>query len=909
VTENFDVFLSYNRLDRRVVDKLAEALRERNLKVFKDDWYLRPGDFWPTALENKLNASAAVTVAVSRNGLGGWQQREVAAALDRYTREEKAGRAPPPVIPVLLEEGSDRQAGLAFLLQHTWVEGWDPRAADLIAGAVGGKAPTELYDAAHPDPRSRICPYRGLGYFREEDAGFYFGREPDVDKLTDAVDRYPLVAVVGPSGSGKSSLARAGLVPRLRRPAGERVWQVATLVPGGDPFLALARALLTLREPERYLTWSKGEIDDECDRLRNHLARDGAAHLSHVIGQIREEEPGTTHLLLLVDQWEELYTYRPTEAAAAEAHAKDVRRFIGMLLEATRRGEPLRAVLTLRADYWGEVLNDKPLAARLPDAALVHLRALARAALEAVIRKPAEQTRLAVEADLVEALLNDAEDQPGDLPLLEFALRQLWTARTGDGGVLTRQTYEDMGRLAKAIVSRADAVYDTLEPQERDAVPGVFAALVQVGEARSDLRRRARLKELSAAGQIVARRLADERLLVTGREGASGDDLVEVAHEALLRHWPKLKKWIDRRRGALLTIRQLQADTRTWLEKEKKTSYQWSHERVREAAVALKQVDTEVVLSREEQEFLGPTDPDGMLEELEQPKTVHKRRLLIGERLDVLGDRRPGVGVDDGGTPRIDWRPVKGGAVTVSILSDPNNPYSPPEDQRPKKVQAFNIGRYPVTVAQYSAFVDAKDGWRDKNWWGSDRYGDPEGELYRDDDGHTFEFGRFGNHPAVYVSWFDAVAFCRWLSRRSGFEVRLPDEWEWQRAATGGQEENAFPWGPDWDPKAEPWRANTFESRLGQATAVGMYPAGVSPTGALDMAGTVWEWCLNKFETAKVEETRSSADDFDTRVVRGGSWLNAQDYARSANRFGYSPYYRVNFIGFRVVCSSPSSGR
>ena len=87
----------------------------------------------------------------------------------------------------------------------------------------------------------------------------------------------------------------------------------------------------------------------------------------------------------------------------------------------------------------------------------------------------------------------------------------------------------------------------------------------------------------------------------------------------------------------------------------------------------------------------------------------------------------------------------------------------------------------------------------------------------------------------------------------SAATVRLPDEWEWQQAATGGDDRNVFPWGADWDAKAEPWRANTFESRLGQATAVGMYPAGASPTGARDMAGTVWEWCLNKFDTPKVE--------------------------------------------------------
>jgi hypothetical protein len=286
---------------------------------------------------------------------------------------------------------------------------------------VQGKAPAELSDAAHLDPRTQICPYRGLGVFREEDAGFYFGREPDLARLAAAVDFHPLVAVVGASGSGKSSLVRAGLIPYLRRRQQGRVWQVADMAPGHNPFLALARALLPLREPERLLTWAKGDIDDRCERLQQRLESDGAKHLAHVVGQILDEEPGTTNLLLLADQWEELYSYRPTDAVAAQAYRELVRRFIRMLLEAVRYGT-LRVVLTLRADYWGEVLNDEPLDARLPDAALVHLRALDRAALDAVMRRPAEITRLRVPDALVEVLLDAAAGQPGDLPLLEFTL-------------------------------------------------------------------------------------------------------------------------------------------------------------------------------------------------------------------------------------------------------------------------------------------------------------------------------------------------------------------------------------------------------------------------------------------------------------------------------------------------------
>lgn len=885
----FDLFLSYNRLDQTLVDPLAEALRDQGLKVFKDDWYLRPGEPWPVALEKNLTASRAIAVAVGRNGLGPWQQREAAAALDRQSRASRADNLV-PVIPVLLDQVSGNQAGLAFLLQNTWVEAWDPRAADLIAGAVRGKAPAQLYDEAHPDPRNRICPYRGLGVFREEDAGFYFGREPDLKRLTEAVDSHSLVAVVGASGSGKSSLVRAGLIPHLRRQAGGRVWQVADMVPGSVPFLALAQALLPLREPERILTWSKGDIDDECERLKNRLESDGADHLTHVVGQILEEEPGTTHLLLLVDQWEELYTYQPTEATAAQAHAEQVRRFIGILLEAVQRGA-LRLVLTLRADYWGEVLNNEPLAARLPDAAIVHLRALDRAALETVIRCPAEITRLTVPDALVEVLLDDAFGQPGDLPLLEFTLQQLWAERALDAGALRLDAYRAMGGLEKAMVTRAETVYASLERQEQDAVPGVFAALVHVGEARTDLRRRARLGELGEAGRAVARRLADQRLLVTSRDWTSGDELVEVAHEALLRHWPKLEDWIDARRGALLTVRQLQADTQSWLARHQSPSYLWSHERAREAASALEQLGKEVVLSSAERAFLGPVDPVAMLEELGRPAMPHRRRALIGERLDTLGDPRPGVGVDADGTPDINWCAVAGGEVTIQVQRRLLGGTKP----RRKQVKDFHIARYPITAGQYRAFVEAEDGWRDSQWWGDDLYRDPEGDSY--------DFGRYGNHPAANVSWFDALAFCRWLTRRLDLDVRLLDEWEWQQAATGGDPARIFPWGADWDSKEEPHRANTFESRLGSITAVGMYPAGTSPTGAHDMAGTVWEWCLNKHDKPDLTDSRS--DDFALRVLRGGSWLNYQDYARSAFRNRFSPLKRYINVGFRVVCASP----
>jgi formylglycine-generating enzyme required for sulfatase activity len=398
-----------------------------------------------------------------------------------------------------------------------------------------------------------------------------------------------------------------------------------------------------------------------------------------------------------------------------------------------------------------------------------------------------------------------------------------------------------------------------------------------------------------------ARQAGPLRLITVGDGGA-----VNLIHETLIRskgldaagkpqpYWPTLWDYIEQHKERAAWRERLRLDMQTWLENGKAPGFQWSHERVRELHKMMQKPGPRFDLDGGEHDFLGPIDPDAMPTELERPETTHKRRLLIGERLAVLGDPRPGVGVDERGAPQIDWQPVKGGEVTISILSDPNNPNSKVKERTRKRVGSFQIARHPVTVSQYRAFLDAADGWCDQACWGND--------LYRDPDGTTYEFGRFGNHPAVYVGWFDTVAFCRWLSRRVGLDIRFPDGWQWQLAATGGDDRNVFAWGADWDVNQEPWRANAFESRLGQPTAVGMYPAGATLAQAAirDMAGTVWEWCLNKFD--RPEESRSRADDFDTRVLRGGSWSLPQDDARSAYRIRNHPDYRFPDVGFRVVC-------
>jgi formylglycine-generating enzyme required for sulfatase activity len=228
------------------------------------------------------------------------------------------------------------------------------------------------------------------------------------------------------------------------------------------------------------------------------------------------------------------------------------------------------------------------------------------------------------------------------------------------------------------------------------------------------------------------------------------------------------------------------------------------------------------------------------------------------------------VGVGPDGVPEMDWVPIPGGKVVLEGSAGK------------AQVAAFEMARYPVTNAQFQAV--AEDGYRDPRWW-QDMPDDAN-------DGPAESRWPEASHPRVEVSWYEAVDFCRWLSHRLGFEVRLPTELEWQQAATGGDPRNVYPWGPAWDAA----RCNSAEGALNRTTAVGLYPAGTSPPGVLDLAGNIWEWCLNKYE--KPTELR-----IDWRAVRGGSWDLTWTWGacRAPPRDSLQPGDRDDGVGFRVV--------
>jgi formylglycine-generating enzyme required for sulfatase activity len=284
-----------------------------------------------------------------------------------------------------------------------------------------------------------------------------------------------------------------------------------------------------------------------------------------------------------------------------------------------------------------------------------------------------------------------------------------------------------------------------------------------------------------------------------------------------------------------------------------------------------------------------------------------KARAAVGRALGLTEwDNRKGVGtvekaLGDGRIvplPDIDWVEIPGGEFLYGDKSESNSP--------PQKLTlpTFHISRFPVTYAQFQTFLDDPEGCADPRWF--------DGLAARDDDRPMGEqYFKFANHPRDTVNWYQAMAFCRWFSWRCDstydlkkveeWAVRLPTEYEWEKAARGasGQEgERLYPYEGDFDAT----KCNTRETGLGQTSAVGIFPNGASPYGVMDMSGNVWEWCLSDYDKPALEAWKEDMRTENTRVLRGGSWNYFLDFARAVFRVSEFPDFRFNDVGFRVVC-------
>ena len=319
------------------------------------------------------------------------------------------------------------------------------------------------------------------------------------------------------------------------------------------------------------------------------------------------------------------------------------------------------------------------------------------------------------------------------------------------------------------------------------------------------------------------------------------------------------------------------------------SSYLWSEMRLKPVRAEIEERGQE--LKEVEREFLR-SEQERLLEELEDISTTHQRRSSIGERLAAIGDTRPGVGLRPDGLPDIVWCEVQGGEVE---LEDGKGIFA---------VQPFYIAKFPITFMQFQAFLDDPEGFEHDTWWeeGEEEYRKQPMEEQR---------LKSPNQPRENVSWYQTMAFCRWLTAKLPSEawpiehktqgemwsIRLPNDWEWQQAATGGNPKNEYPWGAEWNSVL----ANTYEAGVGSPIAVGMYPQNVSPIGTLDMCGNVMEWCLTHYYFPD----RTVTNPLSTVSVRGGSCQSYYEDAHNEFRYAFNTERTHAEVGFRVVVAVP----
>jgi WD40 repeat protein/serine/threonine protein kinase/DNA-binding SARP family transcriptional activator len=461
-------------------------------------------------------------------------------------------------------------------------------------------------------------PYKGLRPFQEADSADFFGRESLVDQLVsrlaeDGPDAR-FLAVVGPSGSGKSSVVKAGLVPALRRSGlpGSRNWFYVEMFPGNEPLDELAAALLKVAvDPPEGIE----------ERMRSE-----EGGLLQSIDQVLP--PGETELVLVIDQFEELFS--PYIDEQVRQQVLDL--LIAALADSHSR---LRVVVTLRADYYDRPLQYPEFGQLLKSRTEVVLP-LTTQELERAIAGPAEHVGVTYEPALIAALVGDVREQPGGLPLMQYTLTELFEAR--QNGRVSLENYRESGGVLGALAGRAESLYGELTPEQRAVSRTMFLRLVELTETTQERRRRVPRSELillsdevGAMGSVIDR-FGRYRLLTFDRDPQTREPTVEIAHESLLREWRRLRGWIDDHREDLIVQRRLATAAKEWLDTDRDPGLLATGSRLRQYEDLA--TETDLVLAPGEREYIDESlGREAMLqarEETLERRALNRLRALVG---------------------------------------------------------------------------------------------------------------------------------------------------------------------------------------------------------------------------------------------------------------------------------------
>lgn len=847
------LFVSYSRSDRIAAERIRTRLeRDGFAAVFIDvdvNDGIPAGRAWERELYSQLYRTDAVIFLASPASVASkWCFAEVSLA-------RSLGR---PVFPVRLTDGAD----LALLDDVQWIDlrDGDQAYVQLRRGLHhAGLDPSRSYGW---DPTR--SPYPGLRSFDPEDAAVFFGRDKEIKRLVDLLQptlergRGRFVAIIGPSGSGKSSLMRAGLLPRLMMQRSR--WTVLpTVLPGRRPMGKLVRSIAdAYAERGRLVTAS--EVGDM-------LAR-GPQGLREIVGDLDERE---VDVLVVIDQAEEL----STRSTAAERDA-----FLGLLRGALTNDSLLWVIATLRSEFLSGAPERAGLADAIDDAVVVE--PLHRRQLPEVIERPAQRAGVRYEPGLVARMVDEAAG--GDaLPLLAHTLRELYE-RVDRNETITWAVYEELGGVVGALRNRADRLLDELE-RHRGGAGHVLPTLLKLAAVTGNddpTRRRVRRSALTADELAVVDAFLDARLLIS--RVADGDVTVEVAHEALLRQWTPLDDAIDAARTSLRLRTELERLAEDWAAAGRDESYLLRGERLVTFASWV-DADRDAV-GEQSRQYVDASSASDAREREEVRRFTRRRRLLTAgvavllALLAVIGAiaafprirqaqlRRQVVAL----TPTVRFEAVN---AIVGVDGTAGRP-----EQR-VQVDAFQLDVYEVTDRAYGLCVEAG------LCLSPIRRGDRVEPMF----------------PVVYVNARQAFAFCRWVDRR------LPTVVELERAARGSSG-RPWPWG-DEDPVLDRANVQTDEAPPRGLVAVDdpAFEDGATPQGVTHLVGNAAEWTATP--TTCIDDPYGCRASWDGQVGREGVLLqggNWQEPATTIADFNVADVTMANdAIGFR--CARSEEGR
>lgn len=620
------VFISYATKDAAFVNRLREDLARQNIPYWIDKEGLRPGTInWEKGIRQALrDAFAVIYVVTPASYASDNVQGEIAIA-------EVEGCT---IYPIWADGDKWHDCVPIDKVKTQYIDTRGDKYdlnRQVLFNALGGKRP----DLIMPPPTVVVLPtgvtprnpYKGLNAFTEKDVADFFGRDKLINELLQAVKarvddgKDQLLTVIGASGSGKSSVVMAGLLPKLKAgalPNSENWTYLKPIVPGDHPVQALNRILL-----------EAPELNVPIEMVESDLQHTSGIGLYRLATKFLKKP-----VVLYIDQFEELFMTGVPE--------EERQQFINLLINAvTSPDSPVLVLLTMRADFYDRPMN-YPELGRLVQSYNRSVLPMTIADLRDTVEKPAAAAGLTFESGLIADIIFDLRDdknaQAGALPLLQYTLEQLYERRAGN--TLTHTAYQDIGGVKGAIGAHAEEVFKTLDEEAQNAFARVFQALVHVDERGTPTRKReaeSTLTNTSTTSHLVEALIKRARVLRVFTEKVGDIPYVEVAHEALLTSWERLANWIKSTDKDLRLIQEMKAAAARWAGEGKPNHRLWSHELLHPVYQALDRLPQD--FTDNEKDFIRP-EAERLLEDFKNAPQ-HVQRTMVQRDFKRIG--REGV--------------------------------------------------------------------------------------------------------------------------------------------------------------------------------------------------------------------------------------------------------------------------